>query len=64
MRLQDKICIVTGAAGGIGATSANHRKSPRSPSFWPATESRFVTASTYNVDGGWAAGMNKALALI
>jgi len=32
--------------------------------FLASDESRFVTASAYNVDGGWTAGMTKAIALI
>ena len=32
--------------------------------FLASDEARFVTASAYNVDGGWTAGMTKALALI
>ena len=32
--------------------------------FLASDESRFVTAAAYNVDGGWTAGMTKAVALI
>ena len=32
--------------------------------FLASDESRFVTAAAYNVDGGWTAGMTKAIALI
>ena len=32
--------------------------------FLASDEARFVTAAAYNVDGGWTAGMTKAMALI
>jgi NAD(P)-dependent dehydrogenase (short-subunit alcohol dehydrogenase family) len=32
--------------------------------FLASDDARFVTAAAYNVDGGWTAGMTKALALI
>ena len=32
--------------------------------FLASDEANFVTAAAYNVDGGWTAGMTKALALI
>ena len=51
-------------SGAVGVIS--DRAFPRSAAFpdQAALGVRFVTASAYNVDGGWTAGMTKAIALI
>ena len=70
MRLRDKVAIVSGAASGIGRVSARlfaagvPEDIARVALFLAGDESGFVTGAAYNADGGWTAGLAKAVALV